>query len=66
MQPAAATVTQPVNAPRINSNSLRFQQEEEETLLTVDLSGLELPKVNNLHVDGLQRSWFARLLGLGK
>lgn len=33
----------------------------EEQLLDLDLSDLAVPKVNNLHVDGLKPSWFARL-----
>lgn len=33
------------------------------TLLNIDLSDLVLPKVNDLNVDGLKRSWFSRLLG---
>jgi hypothetical protein len=66
MQHAAVTMTQPVNTPRSNAGAVRFQYDEEETLLNVDLSGLELPKVNNLHVDGLQRSWFSRLFGSSK
>ena len=42
---------------------IRLESGKEEALLKVDLSDLVLPKVNDLHVDGLKPSWFARLFG---
>jgi hypothetical protein len=42
---------------------VRLESGKEEVLLKVDLSDLVLPKVNDLHVDGLKSSWFARLFG---
>lgn len=48
----------PGAAPRI-----RLESGKEEVLLKLDLSDLVLPKVDNLHVDGLKSSWFSRLFG---
>jgi hypothetical protein len=42
---------------------LRLESGREESTLKIDLSDLVLPKVDNLHVDGLKPGWFARLLG---
>lgn len=42
---------------------IRLESGKEEVLLKLDLSDLVLPKVNDLHVDGLQASWFSRLFG---
>lgn len=39
----------------------RLESGREERSLKIDLSDLVLPKVNNLHVEGLQSNWFARL-----
>lgn len=36
---------------------------EEARLLKLDLSDLNLPQVNNLHVDGLKASFWSRLFG---
>jgi len=44
--------------------SIRFAStEEHEQLLQLNLADLNVPKVNNLHIDGFKPSWFARLLG---
>ncbi|HVY23771.1 MAG TPA: hypothetical protein VG962_10515 [Steroidobacteraceae bacterium] len=38
--------------------------DQEEKLLNLNLSDLSIPKMNDLHVDGLnKRSWLARLFG---
>jgi hypothetical protein len=42
-------------------SGVRLESGREEKLLKVDLSDLVLPKVNDLHVDGLKQNWFARL-----
>ncbi|MGC3981661.1 MAG: hypothetical protein QM808_10395 [Steroidobacteraceae bacterium] len=42
---------------------MRADHRREESLLKLDLSDLVLPKVNDLHVDGLKSSWLSRLLG---
>lgn len=62
MQSAVSSNQMPMPRPTL-SPSIGLQAEEKETLLKVDLSGLELPRVNDLHVDGLQRSWWGRLFG---
>ena len=54
---SAATVRRVDTGPRIAFN------DQEEQLLNLDLSDLSLPKVNDLHVDGMKRSWLARLFG---
>lgn len=40
-----------------------LRPDQEERLLTLDLSDLVLPKINDLQVDGLKSSWLSRLLG---
>ncbi len=62
---SAATAPTPAATPDRAAPQIRMFAESarEETLLRVDLSDLVLPKVNNLHVDGLQRSWLSRLFG---
>ncbi|MGE0115519.1 MAG: hypothetical protein AB7T07_11650 [Steroidobacteraceae bacterium] len=42
---------------------VRLESGREEVLLKLDLSDLVLPKVHDLHVDGLKRSWWSRLFG---
>lgn len=54
---SAATVRRTDTGPRIAFS------DQEEQLLNLDLSDLSIPKVNDLHVDGLKRSWFSRLFG---
>lgn len=54
---SAASVRRTDTGPRIAFN------DQEEQLLNLNLSDLSLPKVNDLHVDGLKRSWFSRLFG---
>jgi hypothetical protein len=44
-------------------SGVRLESGREEQLLKIDLSDLVLPKVNDLHVDGLKSNWFARLFG---
>jgi len=63
MQSAAASSNQMSMSRPALSSAVGLQTEEQDILLKVDLSGLELPKVNDLHVDGLQRSWWGRLFG---
>jgi len=51
-------------APRtVAAPALRFATQEQDIQLRVNLSDLTLPEVNNLHVDGLKRSWWSRLFG---
>jgi len=64
MRPATATVANAApQTERPVSGRARFDSSREESLLKVDLSDLVLPKVNDLHVDGLKPNWFARLFG---
>ena len=56
--PTRTERSRPAAAPNIRLESTR-----EEKLLRLDLSDLVLPKVNDLHVDGLKASWFSRLFG---
>lgn len=42
---------------------LQLASGRDEALLKVDLSDLVLPKVHDLHVDGLKQSWLSRLFG---
>lgn len=64
--PATARATEAPTAPRprrTDDFSLPLTGREEEALLKVNLSDLDLPKVNNLKVDGLDKPWWAALLG---
>jgi len=66
MRPATAT-----SMPHASNTSIRRPDanprisfsDQEEQLLNLDLSDLSIPKVNDLHVDGLKSSWFSRLFG---
>jgi hypothetical protein len=68
MRSATATAT-PATAAQMErtmaavKGGVRLESGREEHLLKVDLSDLVLPKVNNLHVDGLKPNWLARLFG---
>jgi hypothetical protein len=67
MRSAAATQSNPVLATaksaRSDAFTLPLTGQQEEALLKLDLSDLVLPKVNDLHVDGLKSSWLSRLVG---
>lgn len=64
----SATAT---SMPHASTSAMRRQEsvphiafsDQEERLLQLDLSDLSIPKMNDLHVEGLKRSWFARLFG---
>jgi hypothetical protein len=66
---SATAAAAPVNnvqmerAMAVVKSGVRLESGREEHLLKVDLSDLVLPKVNDLHVDGLKSNWFARLFG---
>lgn len=66
---SATAAAAPVNATQMERSlsgataRMRLESGKEEALLKVDLSDLVLPKVNDLHVDGLKSNWFARLFG---
>ena len=65
-QPVASAVTEGRVAsqrPAPVSGDYYLQPSSEAVLLKIDLSDLTLPQVNNLQVDGLQKSWWARMLG---
>lgn len=63
MRAATATVSDHHQRPTASEPRVALRPDQEEKLLTLDLSDLVLPKVNDLQVDGLQSSWFSRLLG---
>lgn len=50
------------SAIRSSEPAMRFASaNDEDKWLKLDLADLALPQVNDLHVDGLKPSWFARL-----
>lgn len=52
------------SSARITDRPIRVGvMSHEEELIKLNLSDLLLPKTNDLHVDGLKPSWFARLFG---
>lgn len=68
MQSAAAPASKPTvqsarSAARTSDPTARFASvNDDDKWLKLDLADLALPKVNDLRVDGLKPSWFARLL----
>ncbi len=64
MRTAAAPMPAAPSAPRaVASPAVRFAAGDNEVQLRVDLSDLTLPDINNLHVDGLKKSWWSSLFG---
>ena len=67
MQSAAAPASKPTvqsvrSTARTADPIARFTNvNDDEQWLKLDLADLALPKVNDLRVDGLKPSWFARL-----
>lgn len=59
----AATLSSPPERSAAPSEMRFGLSDRDETLLKVDLSGLVLPQVNDLNVDGLKPSWFSRIFG---
>jgi hypothetical protein len=57
----AATASVPLERAMAQAEPRIHLSDRNETLLKIDLSDLVLPKVNDLHVDGLKRSWLSRL-----
>lgn len=56
----------PQASGRAIERTIRFgnvSRDDQDAWLKLDLSDLPLPKVDDLRVDGLKPSWFARLLG---
>jgi len=66
MRSAAATsMPQSVSSVRRAPDSsprIAFS-DQEERLLSLDLSDLAIPKMNDLTVDGMKKSWLSRLFG---
>lgn len=60
---ASVTAAQLERAAASMESRPRLQSGKEEVLLKLDLSDLVLPRINDLHVDGLKRSWLSRLFG---
>lgn len=64
MRTAAAPMPAAPSAPRAAAApAVRFATQDNEIELKVDLSDLTLPDINNLHVDGLKKSWWSSLFG---
>lgn len=61
----SATIATTASLERVMAQAEPRMQlsDRDETLLKIDLSDLVLPKINDLHVDGLKRSWLSRLFG---
>ena len=61
---AASTIATSAVRPRIAEPAMRLgTARREEHLLKLDLSDLVLPKINDLHVDGMKASLWSRLFG---
>lgn len=63
MRSATIATAAPLERAMAQAEPRMRLSDRDETLLKIDLSDLVLPKINDLHVDGLRRSWLSRLFG---
>lgn len=63
MRSATIATAAPLERAMAQAEPRMRLSDRDETLLKIDLSDLVLPKINDLHVDGLKRSWLSRLFG---
>ncbi len=60
---AAVSAARPERSRQVSEPRIGLESGKKEVPLNIDLSDLVLPKINDLHVDGLKASWFSRLFG---
>ena len=62
---AATSPAQTMGAARVNAEPARTLRmgTEEASILNIDLTGIQVPKVGGLQVDGFKPSFFERLFG---
>jgi hypothetical protein len=65
MHRANTSPARPMSAARVSAEPARVLRmgTEEASVLNIDLSGIQVPKVGGLQVDGFKPSFFERLFG---
>ena len=65
MHRATTSSTHAMGATRVSAEPARTLRmgTEEASVLNIDLSGIQVPKVGGLQVDGFKPSFFERLFG---
>jgi hypothetical protein len=65
MQRVNSSPARPMGATRVSAEPARTLRmgTEEASVLNIDLSGIQVPKVGGLQVDGFKPSFFERLFG---